>query len=338
MHDLNGDEFRKLVDISSDPNQAWFRTINDRVATLNQAGLSRFINQLDLNVNTQVFVTQLVSRLQIFGGIRRNDGSLWPALAMLLVYIVLDMGEGTADRAFIEGLLDKLYPGWRAAAGGAGGGIVRGDGGGAGGGGQGGNGRYPLSEVRILVLAANPLNTTRLDLEHEITRLRDELRMSTFRDRFRFTAEVAVEIDEISRHLMTVKPHIIHFAGHGDGGQIIFRDRAGQAQPARPEGLAAMFELVDALRIVVLNACYSKPQAERLSGFVDYVVGMETQIRDDSALQFTIGFYRALANGESLDRAFKWARAQVMNVTPDGNIPQFAAKPGFDAANTVLVR
>ncbi len=120
MHDLNGDEFRKLVDILSDPNQAWFRTINDRVATLNQAELSRFISQLDLDVNTQVFVTQLVSRLQIFGRIRRNDGSLWPALAMLLVYIVRDMGEGTADRAFIEGLLDRLYPGWRAAGGGAG--------------------------------------------------------------------------------------------------------------------------------------------------------------------------------------------------------------------------
>lgn len=331
MYQLNADEFRKLVDLLA--NDLNFLTPQARAALLNDPDLRRFIPRLDFAVGPNVFASQLVMELQRYGGIRKNNGELWPALAILLVIVVGGMGEGE-DKAFIEGLLDKLHPAWRTAAGGAGGGATPVSAGAA----VGGNGRYPLPEVRILVLAANPMTTTRLDLEHEIKRMKDELAISPLRDRFKFTAEVAVEIDEIGRHLMAVKPHIIHFAGHGENGQIIFRNRAGQAQAARPEGLAAMFELVDDLRIVVLNACYSNPQAEKLSSFTDYVVGMQTRVRDDSALQFTIGFYRALANGESLDRAFKWARAQVMNVTPEGNVPQFATKPGFDAANTVLVR
>jgi hypothetical protein len=38
---------------------------------------------------------------------------------------------------------------------------------------------------------------------------------------------------------------------------------------------------------------------------VEYVVGMRTEIGDDAAIEFSVGFYLGLFEGDSFPRAFK---------------------------------
>ena len=58
------------------------------------------------------------------------------------------------------------------------------------------------------------------------------------------------------------------------------------------------------LRCVVLNACYSEQQAHVIHRHIDYVIGMQKEIADTAAINFSRGFYDALFAGEPVHRAF----------------------------------
>ncbi len=59
--------------------------------------------------------------------------------------------------------------------------------------------------------------------------------------------------------------------------------------------MAQLFELCsDHVHCVVLNACYSEPQARAIVRHIDYVIGMKQAIGDESAIKFSVGFYDAL--------------------------------------------
>jgi hypothetical protein len=60
------------------------------------------------------------------------------------------------------------------------------------------------------------------------------------------------------------------------------------------------------VKCVLLNACYSEVQAQSISPFVEYVIGMSRAIGDAAAIKFSIGFYDALAAERSFADAFEF--------------------------------
>ena len=46
-------------------------------------------------------------------------------------------------------------------------------------------------------------------------------------------------------------------------------------------------------------------QATAISQYIPYVIGMNKAIGDKAAIEFVVGFYKALAAGESIDFAYK---------------------------------
>ena len=57
---------------------------------------------------------------------------------------------------------------------------------------------------------------------------------------------------------------------------------------------------------VVLNACYSRVQAAEINKHVNYVIGTKKEIRDDAAIFFSTGFYEALGDGVTIEKAYKF--------------------------------
>jgi hypothetical protein len=55
----------------------------------------------------------------------------------------------------------------------------------------------------------------------------------------------------------------------------------------------------------VLNACYSKFQAEAIARHIEYVIGMSKGIGDKAAIEFSVGFYSALGAGESIEFSYE---------------------------------
>jgi hypothetical protein len=44
---------------------------------------------------------------------------------------------------------------------------------------------------------------------------------------------------------------------------------------------------------------------------ISYLIAMDTAIKDNRAVSFSQGFYKALGSGESFLEAFKWANGEV---------------------------
>ena len=165
----------------------------------------------------------------------------------------------------------------------------------------------------ILFLAANPKNSSPLDLTGEVKGIEAGLQRSQKRDKFVLEQVWAVTPGDVQRAMLDYRPQIVHFSGHGAGESgLILENAAGQAQFVKSAALAGLFELfADKLECVVLNACYSEVQAMAIAHHIPYVVGMSQAVGDRSARVFAVGFYDALGAGESFDFAYKLGRNRI---------------------------
>ncbi|MBW4479559.1 MAG: GUN4 domain-containing protein [Tolypothrix brevis GSE-NOS-MK-07-07A] len=149
---------------------------------------------------------------------------------------------------------------------------------------------------KILILAANPKQTSRLRLDEEVRDIKEGLRLSQQRDKFILQQEWAVRPRDVRRAVLDFRPNIIHFSGHGSGSTgLSFEDETGKEKLVTSEALAGLFgQFAKQVECVVLNACYSEEQALAIAQHIDYVIGMNAAIGDKAALEFAVGFYDAL--------------------------------------------
>jgi hypothetical protein len=173
-------------------------------------------------------------------------------------------------------------------------------------------GTQPGRPVRtVLFLSSSPRDQRPLRPDEELRLIEQELLMSEHRDEFRLVPQVAVQLTDISRALARHHPQIVHFSGHGDDlGRILVGDPLGNSMPLEIDGLADIFAAYnDTIRCVIVNACHSGRLARAISAEIDQVIGMRYEIADNTAAQFSVGFYQAIFSGATVERAFKVAPA-----------------------------
>ena len=166
-----------------------------------------------------------------------------------------------------------------------------------------------MSVKTILILAAIPHG---LRLDQEIRSIEEAIRRAAKRDVFKITIRTAVRAVDIRRAIAEEQPQIVHFCGHGlEDGSLVLEDDAGENKPISAERLAPLFQVhADYVECVLLNACHSAKPALAISKYIDYAIGMNQQIQDRSAIQFSEGFYDGLGyaipeNQDRFQRAFE---------------------------------
>ncbi len=167
--------------------------------------------------------------------------------------------------------------------------------------------------IKILFLAANPSGTEPIDFIKELNAIEDEIDRCKFRDRFDIEKIFEMKPDELSRLLLKYDPQIVHFSGHGsEESQIILPNDTGNATYVDASAVARMFSIFkENIQCVVLNACYTKLQAEFISKYIDCVIGMAKAIGDEAAIKFAQGFYRGIGYGKDLETAFELGCTQI---------------------------
>jgi hypothetical protein len=158
--------------------------------------------------------------------------------------------------------------------------------------------------MRILFMAANPFTTDRLDLEEELRSLELELRGVKHRDQITLSARHAARPDDLLRYVREEQPTIIHFSGHGSAKGIVLRTDDGGCTEVSGQSLRRFLD-GRGVDLLVLNACYSRAQADHVASAVTAVVGTTSAVGDDAARRFTVAFYRTLGNGLSIREAFR---------------------------------
>jgi len=172
------------------------------------------------------------------------------------------------------------------------------------------------NQIKILFLAANPADTTRLELDSEFRVIQDELLRGKFRDSFKLLEpQLAARIKDFTSALTRLQPHVVHFCGHGSTEQgLAFEGPRRSSRPAGREELTNLFKvLARNARLVFLNACHTREQAVVLGRMFDYTIGTSSIIMDIDARNFAGAFYRALFDGATVPGAFLSAQAALDN-------------------------
>jgi hypothetical protein len=198
-----------------------------------------------------------------------------------------------------------------------------------------------MKRVRILFLAANPAATQRLTLDDEAREIQAKIYAAEHRDDFELITQWAVRPDDLLDAFNRYRPHVVHFSGHGnESDELILAGDDGQPRPVAKPALARLFRVLGQdVRVVVLNACYSRPQAEVIAEHVDCVVGMQRAIEDRACVRFAASFYRALAFGRSVANAFDQGLVSLdIEGTGASEIPDLVVRrPSVNPADIVLV-
>ncbi len=198
-----------------------------------------------------------------------------------------------------------------------------------------------MEKIEALFFAANPMLMTRLNLEDEIREITEKIRRSKHRDSIVLIPSMAAQPDDLLQKLNEYKPHIVHFSAHGtSAGELLLLDKTGNPKPVSANAINTLFEtLKDNIRVVILNACYSKVQALAIRNVIDCVIGMKSTITDNAAIVFSAAFYRAIGFGCSVKKAFEQGRTALLfeNIS-EADIPDLLVKDGVDPDNTFILQ
>ncbi|MEZ4826482.1 MAG: COR domain-containing protein [Bacteroidia bacterium] len=201
----------------------------------------------------------------------------------------------------------------------------------------------------ILFLAANPTETAQLQLARESREIDNGLARASHRLEFKLEQKWAVTPRDFRRALMDIKPEFVHFSGHGTregvaagekdtrsfdweenpAGGLVFEDEGGTGRGniVSSEALKSLFGLFPNVQCVLLNACYSKAQAESIAAHIPYVIGMKRPITDKAAIAFAVSFYDAIGASESVEFAFRYACTAIALEGQEGaDIPTLLIK------------
>ena len=151
----------------------------------------------------------------------------------------------------------------------------------------------------MLFITANPGGG--LDLADEQRAILKAIALSTNAAKIIFHDLPAARVDDFRSVLLKKDFDVIHFSGHSDASSLFFQGEGGDADQVSMDAFGQALAPYP-IKCVVLNACSS---IANLSAPISPItIGMDAAIADEAAVEFSRGFYDALANGKNLVRAF----------------------------------
>jgi CHAT domain len=181
--------------------------------------------------------------------------------------------------------------------------------------------------VRILVMAAGPLDFEPLDVRAEWQKVNDALGDAQRGGRVVLDRVPSGTLADLRRQLRRGEYHVFHFIGHGrydpqtQDGVLALEGPDGRALPLSGADLGALLRDHRSLRLVVLNSCegargghtdpYSGTAQSLVHQGIPAVVAMQFEITDGAAITFSQNLYEAVADGFPLDAAVAGARNAI---------------------------
>jgi hypothetical protein len=195
--------------------------------------------------------------------------------------------------------------------------------------------------LNVLYLTADTDRNHRLRVDAEMSRVKEAIRGSEYRDNITIDYAPAARLKTLQDGLNDHRPQIIHFSGHGNAGGIAM-DNGKVGNPAS-ESLS-FWLLAKALAatdspptVVVLNSCNSSGARNALLKQGLIVVSMKTSISDLAAITFAPRFYAAIASGQSIKAAFGQGKVAVENASiSEADTPELFCPDDIDPAKVIL--
>lgn len=163
-----------------------------------------------------------------------------------------------------------------------------------------------LDTIKVLFIAANP--GVGLDLADEQRAILKAIETSTNAAKIIIHNLPAARADDFRSVLLKKEFDVVHFSGHSDASSLVFQGEGGTPDEVSVDAFAQALAKYP-VKCVVLNACSSI--ANLTDPISPITIGMDAAIADEAAVEFSRGFYDALANGKNFARAFDEGRTAL---------------------------
>ncbi|HEY0781984.1 MAG TPA: CHAT domain-containing protein, partial [Thermoanaerobaculia bacterium] len=194
--------------------------------------------------------------------------------------------------------------------------------------------------LRILAVISTPRGYRELaEADAEWRRLEAAVRPLRASGRIEIERLEHPTAEALAARLRTGAPvHVLHFVGHGgfseinQEGVLVFEDEHGEGVPLGGPSLAYLLHDHPSLRLAVLNACNGARSSHEdafagtaqtlVQHGVPAVIGMQSEVMDETACRFAEKLYRGLAAGLPVDACLaEVRRALAAERNPEWGTP-----------------
>lgn len=159
----------------------------------------------------------------------------------------------------------------------------------------------PPKAWSILAAFAAPVNEARTHWEREARTIHTMIERNP--THFRVKEVHGCTPDKLHHELLHLRPNFLHFQGHGSVEGLLFEDVNGDKIRVNWAGLTSLLQAATSLRCVILNACHSITLA-KLHPRHFFLVTTPGETSIESTLNFTAGFYDALAANQTIETSY----------------------------------
>ncbi|GEM_PF-5714148 len=194
--------------------------------------------------------------------------------------------------------------------------------------------------IKILFLAANPLVNNYLEVYKEYNEVQGLIEREPFKEILNLILKPEIDTNNFISVLATERPQILHFAGHAqENGIIILGQNRKATLIDESLFLNILVNLQPYIQLVVLNACNTANQAEKIAEIVGCSIGITNEINDSTAVMFASKFYLMLALGYSIQKAFDLSIINLkLTNNQGGDYYKLYHRNGIDPNNIYLLQ
>lgn len=117
---------------------------------------------------------------------------------------------------------------------------------------------------------------------------------------------------------------LLHYSGHADSLELLLETGEQRSARAHAAGLVPLIADQRSLQLVFLNGCFSIQQAKQLLEHgLPAVVGTVRAVADALATDLSISFYKGVASGLSIDRAWNMAVQEAQAQRGAGDMSEY---------------
>jgi hypothetical protein len=176
-----------------------------------------------------------------------------------------------------------------------------------------------IDVIKVLFVYCTPIDQDQdivIRSAGELKAISESIKSASATTRVLVEALPAATPDDLRRKLLHENFHIVHFSGHSDENNLIFENESGNTIPVPIESIRKLFERRPLTKCVILNSCESVKKL--VDPIAQCTIGLDEVVEDAAAIQFSRGFYDAIAMSKSFGDAFEEGKlATALSNHPD---------------------
>ena len=173
---------------------------------------------------------------------------------------------------------------------------------------------------KILMLSANPKNTKFSIRKKEITTVENALGRATLARMNKHSAIFESPLDglnikasDLSQQLSTIQPSIICISGNENGIEsLMLGDKFNESKTGNLERLKLIADFYNlyskTIDCIILNGCYSEEQAREIAQHIEFVIGVNRNLKHTKVIEFLNEFFYHLNLEDSIQIAYRISR------------------------------